>query len=138
MSYPVFMIRKRRMMYHPLSWPVSSSFSSRRLVRYERSRISMLKEIKYVIELDIVLMEDSNITNETGFVNSCLFPLDLPIPLNIQVKTLLLQSCSNDAHAVLQSRSDQNTLSYANYSVFNTSCFGGCIWRTEGPPVVLT
>ena len=33
------------------------------------------------------------------------------------VETLLLQSCSNAAHAVLCSHSDQNTLSYTNYSV---------------------
>ena len=57
-----------------------------------------------------------------------LLRLDCRIPSLLQVKTLL--SCSNAAHAVLCSRSDQNTLSYTNYSVFNMSCFGGCERRS--------
>ena len=41
------------------------------------------------------------------------------------VQMPLTQSCSQ-----VQSPSDQNTLSYANYSVFNMSCFGGCVERS--------
>ena len=60
-----------------------------------------------------------------------LLRLDCRIPGLLQVKTLLLQSCSNAAHAVLYSQSDQNMLSYANYSVFKMSCFGVCVRRSS-------